>query len=227
MVAPARAQEPGPTHIFFAPFIEGPGKTIRIALITIQNDGVGVGKPVVNLTSHKRDDDEPAFLADSSGFLFASNRDGAQWDIFKYDIASKAVVQVTRTPEDERNPIAAPDGTTFTARRGAERRLWRFNMDGSDAGPVETPAPAAKAPCAPSAANAAAFEGTKEIIGAGCTPAGRFVTGERSKVRYWEDETDRWVPIADLNKARVRSITRVAVSPDGKWIAIVSRAALK
>lgn len=223
-VAQARGQQSEPTQIFLAPFVEGPPRTVRVALLTFQSNGVDVGKPVVNLTSHKRDDDEPAFLPDSSGFLFASNRDGSQWDIFKYDIASKAVVQLTRTSEDEREPVAAPDGKTFTAFRAAERRAWRFNLDGSDAGPAGPLGSPANSPCASSARVAAVSEGTKEIRGGGCTPEGRLVTGDRSKLRFWEDETDRWVPIADLKKARVRQITRVAVSPDGRWIAIVSRA---
>ena len=33
--------------------------------------------------------------------LFSSNRDGKQNDIYRYDIATKTVTQLTHTPENE------------------------------------------------------------------------------------------------------------------------------
>ena len=66
--------------------------------------------------------------------LFSSNRDGKQHDIYRYDIATKAVTRVTNTSEDEHWPIMTPDGRTFSAVRGAQQQLWRLNLDGSAAG---------------------------------------------------------------------------------------------
>ena len=44
---------------------------------------------------------------------------------------------------------------------------------------------------------------------------------------FFEPQTDDWFQFADLDKAKVRSITRLAVSPDAKWIAIVSYPVVK
>ena len=42
-----------------------------------------------------------------------------------------------------------------------------------------------------------------------------------AKLFVREDQTDRWIERADLRKAGVTAITRLSVSPNGKWIAIV------
>ncbi len=287
--APNRA----PTQIFLVPFTQGAPKTTRVAFLVFQNTGVGVGKPVVNVTSHQRDDDEPAFLPDSTGFLFTSNRDGKQSDIYKYVIASKTAIQVTRTPEDEFNPVVAPDGRTFTAARGPERRLWRYGLDGTDAGAVASHPNAVVAHAWFSPTVTASIvasgdgrtgtvqltdisAGTTDVIESGVgrslfvrpdrsaivfvrtvrdgslvmrewtaatkktreigfalegadqvtgTPIGTPVMGAGSKLRFFEPASDRWVEFADLDKQRVRGITRAAFSPDGQWVAIVSTAA--
>jgi hypothetical protein len=295
--APGLSQQRAPTQIFLAPFAEGPDRNTRVAFLVFSRIGVTVGKPVVKVTSHQRDDDEPSFLPDSTGFLFTSNRDGRQSDVFRYDIRSKAITQVTRTPEDEWGPVAAADGRTFTVTRGTERRVWRFNIDGSEAGAVTShPGPviahawlsdttvAASVAMEPgvfrprdgamlqlidSASGTAetiesgigrsffvrpdrtaigfvrtvadgslvirewnaatrkaretafALEGAEDLA---CTPEGRVVMGRKSRLFFLEPADDRWVEFADLDKSGIRSITRVAVSPDGKWIAIVSHA---
>jgi hypothetical protein len=284
-----------PTQIVLVPFNQGEPKTVRVGFLVFQGTGVRLGKPVVKVTSHPRDDDQPAFLADSSGFLFASNRESAQWDIYKYVVATRTVVPVTRTPEDEVNPVATPDGRTFTVARGPERRLWRFNLDGTDAGPVPSHAGgvAAHAWFSPTVVAAVVSPangrtgtvqltdtsaGTTETIETGvgrslfvrpdgsavgfvrtvrdgslvmrewdartrksretgfalegadevaCTPAGMLVMGHRSKLRFFEPESDRWIEFADVDQLRGRQITRMAFSPDGQWVAIVSRATAK
>jgi hypothetical protein len=65
-----------------------------------------------------------------------------------------------------------------------------------------------------------AAEGSELIT---CTPGNRLLTAWRSQVFFFEPETDRWLEFADLDNAKVTNITRLAVSPDGKWIALVSR----
>ena len=281
-------------QIFLAPFEEGPGKTTRVAFLVFDSSGFRIGKPVVNITTHAQDDDEPAFLADSTGFLFTSNRNGRQSDVFRYNITSKAVTQVTRTPEDEWEPMASSDGKTLTVVRGPERRLWRFGTDGADAGPVSSHAGGVVAHASLSPTSTAAIvegnpdtralqlidtaTGVADTIESGigrsffirpdrssigflktvpdgslvmrewavatrkaretgfalegadsvtCTPAGALLTARRSKVFFFEPQTDRWVEFANLDKSRVRSITRLAVSPDGKWLAVVSHAVAK
>ena len=294
VLTPAQSAVRAPKQIVLAPYSEGKGKTTRIAFLVFQSSGFEIGKPVVNITTHRLEDDQPAFLPDSTGFLFTSNRDGRQSDVFRYDIRSRAVTQVTRTPEDEWEPAPSADGGTITVIRGAERRLWRINIDGSDAGPVSShPAGVvAHAPLSPTStaaivqrdANTRALQlvdtatGSADTIESGigrsffirpdrtsigflktvpdgslvmrewtvatrkaretgfalegadsitCTPAGALLMARASKVFVFEADTDRWYEIADLDKSRVRSIERLAVSPDAKWIAIVSSAVEK
>jgi hypothetical protein len=64
------------------------------------------------------------------------------------------------------------------------------------------------------------LEGSEDLS---WTPAGSIVMGNESKPYFWrEANDDRWLEVADLRKDGVTAITRVAVSPNGKWIAIVS-----
>src|SRR6476660_844793 len=125
------AQTPGPpaTEIYLAPFVEGEKKVTQIGIITIERSGMSVGT-AVNITNNPGYDNQPCFLPDSSGVLFSSNRDGKQNDIYRYDIATKAVTQLTHTPENEYSPTIMPDGKTFSTVRGDEQRLWKFtSMD--------------------------------------------------------------------------------------------------
>jgi dipeptidyl aminopeptidase/acylaminoacyl peptidase len=254
-----------------------------------------VGAPVVNITNNPGYDNQPQFLPDSRGLLFSSNRDGKQNDIYRYDIASKAVVQVTRTPENEYSPTVTPDGKAFTTVRGSEQRLWRFNMDGSDAGLAYAhtgligyhawvspttlatfilgtqPAPNTLQLIDLPTGTAQVIESSigrsllirprlgtvsfvhkpqggswtiKELDAAtrairtigptvegsedlAWTPDGVIVMGARSKLFTWEAATNRWIEEADLANAGVENITRLTVSPDGRWIAIVAQAVVK
>ena len=287
--APAAPAVPS-TEIFLAPFAETAGRTVRVAILVFQGVGVSVGKPA-NVTNNPGYDNQPFFLPDSSGLLFSSNRDGKQTDIYRYDIASKRVIQITRTADNEYSPTVTPDGRTFSTVRGTEQRLWRFDLDGADAGlawahrgligyhawlsPFQIAAFILGARGSPNtlelmdlrtgaadviASNigrslhvrprrgtlsfvhkavnpwviseldpatrkvgviTASIEGSEDLA---WTPEGTIVMGSKSKLFIWREREGRWIEIADLEKAGVREITRLAVSPDGKWIAIVSAA---
>jgi dipeptidyl aminopeptidase/acylaminoacyl peptidase len=273
--APSGAQAPPPTEIYLAPFTDGPTPTTRIGT-------------AINITNNPGYDNQPYFLPDSSGLLFASNRDGKQTDIYRYDIATKKTTQLTHTPENEYSPTITPDHRTFTTVRGTEQRLWRFNLDGSDAGlayahrgligyhawlsPTELAVYVLAIP--PSQTNTLELidlpAGAAEVVesnvgrslhvrpGGGLTyvakgastikeltlsprksatlvstvpgsedfdwsPRGVIVMGLKSKIYGWTESTGYgWVEAADLAKDDVTAITRLAISPDGKWIAIVS-----
>jgi len=96
---------------------------------------VGATDTFINASSNPGYDNQPSFTADSASMLFTSNRDGKQTDIYRYDVAAKATVQLTHTPESEYSPLVTPDGKTFSVVRveadGAQR-LWRFDLDGSN-----------------------------------------------------------------------------------------------
>lgn len=287
----ARAQAPPPTEIYLAPFTEGDVKTTQIGIVSIQRSGVSVGK-AINITNNPGYDNQPFFLPDSSGLLFSSNRDGKQNDIYRYDIATKATTQLTHTPENEYSPTIMPGGKTFSTVRGDEQRLWKFNLDGSDAGLAYAHAGKIGYHTWISSDRLAVFilgaqntdpntlqlvdlrTGSAEVIDSSIgrslhvrpghgtvsyvhkpqgaslwevkelnpdtrkvtaltdtvegsedltwTPKGVMIMGAKSKLFMWHEDEDRWIEIADLGSSGVKAITRLAVSPDGKWIAIVS-----
>lgn len=51
---------------------------------------------------------------------------------------------------------------------------------------------------------------------------GRFWTGSGSKVYRSNAEHSRWNMLADLKDYRLKNISRLAVSPNGKWLALVA-----
>ena len=224
--------------------------------------------------------------------LFASNRDGAQTDIYRYDIAAKRVVQVTRTPENEYSPTLTPDGRTFSTVRGDEQKLWRFTMDGTDAGLawthmgligyhvwisptrlatfvlgqpntlqvldmrtgggetiernigrsllirpgtgtvsfVHKPQGGAWVIKELDPATGQVSTITDTVQGAedlAWTPDGRIVMGQKGKLFLWSPADPQWTEIADLTRQGVENITRLTVSPDARWMAIVSQSAAR
>jgi hypothetical protein len=57
------------------------------------------------------------------------------------------------------------------------------------------------------------------------TPDGRLVTGQGARLLSWRPGETGWSEIADLSASGLSSITRLAVSPDNRWIAIVAEPA--
>lgn len=55
----------------------------------------------------------------------------------------------------------------------------------------------------------------------GWTPKGRIVMAQGDKLRCWSGEKDDWSDAADLKELGVRNASRVVISQNGKWIAIV------
>lgn len=270
-----------------------PATEIYVAPLTWTGAKVTVGRPM-NITNNPGYDNQPQFLADSTGVLFSSNRDGDQTDIYRYDIAQKRVVQVTQTPDNEYSPTLAPDGRTFTTIRGAAQRLWRFTLDGGDAGLAWTHQGLIGYHVWVSSTQVATFilgaqrqpatlqlldirTGASDVIERGIgrsllmrpghgtvsfvvkpqgapweirelhpatravtsltstlegsedlawTPDGAIVMGQKTKLFLWR-EGGSWTEIADLGRQGVENITRLTVSPDSKWIAIVGQASVR
>jgi len=60
------------------------------------------------------------------------------------------------------------------------------------------------------------------------TPAGMMLTASHGTLLRWNGKTGRlaaWIPVANLAAAGVKSISRIAVSPDGAWLAFVAESA--
>lgn len=54
------------------------------------------------------------------------------------------------------------------------------------------------------------------------TPDGKLLMADGSRVFVWTRESPKWRQIADLSAAGLKSITRLAVSPDGTELALVA-----
>ena len=119
---PGAQQAPPATDIFLAP-------------ISIGADSKPViGKPI-NITNRPGYDNQPAFTPDSHGILFTSIHEDGQSDIYRYDLATKAIARVTSTPESEYSATIMPGGQRFSVirvERDSAQRLWSFAFDGSD-----------------------------------------------------------------------------------------------
>jgi len=125
---------PGPWALVGAA-LQAPATEVYLASLTLAGARASAGVPV-NISKNAGYDNQPSFLPDGSAILFSSNRDGKQTDIWRYDLASKQVSQVTNTTDNEYSPLVTPDRKTFSAVRGAAQHLWRYNLDGSDAGGI-------------------------------------------------------------------------------------------
>ena len=99
------------------------------------DDGLNI-EGLSNITDRDGYDNQPHFTPDGAALLYTSARDTLQTDIYRYDIATGAVTQVTQTAASEYSPTVMPGGTQFSTIREepSRQQLWRYGMDGSDAG---------------------------------------------------------------------------------------------
>ena len=116
-------------EVFVAPFSTAGGK-------------VTIGKPV-NISKNSGYDNQPAFTPDGAAVLFTSVRgdrkpapaNSAQTgsDIYRYDLTSHSLSQVTATSESEYSPTVMPDGqhlSVVQVEPDDTQRLWRFPLAG-------------------------------------------------------------------------------------------------
>ncbi|MCA1616143.1 MAG: hypothetical protein LC800_18995 [Acidobacteria bacterium] len=133
LFAAARAQQPSPAP---APSATPPDTEIFVVDVKTAAGGkLEFGVPA-NVTRHAGYDNQPSFLPDGRSFLFTSQREGAQTDIYRHDFKTGATVRLTSTPESEYSPTLMPGGKFFSVVRvEADRtqRLWKFPLAGGDA----------------------------------------------------------------------------------------------
>jgi len=109
-----------------------PDTEIFLATLSTSDGLLSIAEPV-NITNSPGYDNQPSFTPDGQQILFTSNRGGTQTDIYRYDLASRAVAPVTDTPESEYSPTVTPDGRHISVIRveaDNTQRLWRFTIDG-------------------------------------------------------------------------------------------------
>jgi WD40 repeat protein len=124
-------------------------------------------------------------------------------------------VNITKHPGDDNHPSFLPDssGVVFSSSRdGRPVGTYRYDI----ATKVTSEFGATIEPLKPAADN-----------NEGRTPAGSRVMGRESRLLIWQESDDDWIPIADFRKTKVGDITRVVVSPDGRWIAFAATPAVK
>ncbi len=115
-----------------------PGTDIWLATMTSTPDGSLTLGELANITGRPGYDNQPHFLPDGSGFWFTVvDEHTGQADIWRYDIASRGVAQVTQSaPESEYSATPLPDGSGISVIRveaDSTQRLWRFDGDGRNA----------------------------------------------------------------------------------------------
>lgn len=120
-----------------------PDTEIFLASLSVRGGKVDIGQPI-NISNSPGYDNQPSFTPDGAAVLFTSVR-GARKpdpansaatgsDIYRYDIASARLSQVTNTPEAEYSPTVTPDGRHISVIRvegDGTQRLWRFTIEGT------------------------------------------------------------------------------------------------
>jgi len=118
---PAQAQpSPSGTEIFLARLTQRAGR-ISLALPK-------------NITNRPGYDNQPSFTPDGQGILYTLIKEDGRADIYRYDLKSGRIHQVTKTAESEYSASVTPDGRHFSVVRvelDSTQRLWRFEMSGN------------------------------------------------------------------------------------------------
>lgn len=93
-------------------------------------------------------DNQPMFTTDGKGLFFVSDRSGNRTtDVYRFDLATSVVTQLTSTPEQEFSPTPIPGSSDFSVVRvmhpadtgdvyTESQQLWRYSADGRPLSPV-------------------------------------------------------------------------------------------
>ena len=111
---------------------QAPSTEIYLAPLDLKANTIGAW---VNISNNAGYDNQPSFLPDGSAVLFSSARDGGQTDIWRYTIATKTPLPLTRTPWADYSPLVTADGKGFSAvslEDDKRQRLWHFDLDGAN-----------------------------------------------------------------------------------------------
>jgi len=103
----------------------------EIYLFEMKKDGFSYAlSDPVNISGNKGYDNQPYFLPDGSGILFASER-GGQTDVALYKISDDTTEWLTHTEASEYSPTVMPDGDHFSTvvlEKDGTQKLWKFPM---------------------------------------------------------------------------------------------------
>jgi hypothetical protein len=130
--------------IVFAQAPPAPDPELFLCDLSFAGGRAVIGEPR-NISNNPGYDNQPFFTADGSAVLFTSVRGGRKpevikgaatgSDIYRYDIPTGTLKQLTDTLESEYSPTVTPDGRHFSTVRvevDGTQRLWRFAIDGGE-----------------------------------------------------------------------------------------------
>jgi hypothetical protein len=119
-----------------------PDSEIFLLSLAADGDGLKLGTPM-NISNSPGYDNQPSFTPDGRALLFTSARGAAlenaasgrppATDIYRFDLVTNTVRQLTATAEGEYSPTVTPDGRHMSVIRveaDGTQRLWRFTLDG-------------------------------------------------------------------------------------------------
>jgi hypothetical protein len=106
-----------------------PSTDIYVLDMTLKDGNLQLGKPI-NMTHREGYDNQPSFFYDDEIFYTSIHDDQA--DIYAYNLRTKRLRQLTKTPESEFSPTLMPDQKFFSVVRvemDKTQRLWKFPVD--------------------------------------------------------------------------------------------------
>ncbi len=98
------------------------------------SDGYSLTNPLNISEQNPGYDNQPSFLPDGSGVLFASTRNG-QTDVLLYEIESDNKKWLTESPGSEYSPTVIPGGTHFSTiilEEDGRQLLWKYSLEGGE-----------------------------------------------------------------------------------------------
>ena len=116
----------------FPESVQAPSTEVYLAPLDLKANTIGAW---VNISNNAGYDNQPSFLPDGSAVLFSSARDAGQSDIWRYTIATKALLPLTRTAWADYSPLVTAEGKGFSAvslEEDKRQRLWHFDLDGAN-----------------------------------------------------------------------------------------------
>jgi hypothetical protein len=116
-----------------------PATDVYLAPLTSDGKTLKVGKPE-NISNSPGYDTQPFFSPDERSLYFTSARGNVvskcgspQSDVYRFDLGSRAIAQVTETAECEYSPTVTPDGrhvSVIQVEPDGTQRLWKFTLEG-------------------------------------------------------------------------------------------------
>lgn len=99
-----------------------------------KKDGLYSCASGLNITNRPGYDNQPSFSSDGKSILYVKIDSTKQADIYRYDIAKKTHVNLTKSEVSEYSPSYLPDNNGFSCvvvEKDSSQRIWQYNLDGT------------------------------------------------------------------------------------------------